>query len=210
MWVSLWEESKTKIGLHLTLLFTSLNFFFTPLLALLLMFPGLEIQKQSGMASGPLGVSLPPTGMPCLEASGKVILFSFWRLLWKLASLIFTKICSFMMLILAVVVMTMLIVCVCVCACVRAYVCVCNCCKIVWRNFLHGCMYRHFVCLCLHLGFSAAHLWVLFFCKFVSLFLVYVRLGLWTSMILCGNYYMLYINFHSFIHPVICTVEPLM
>ena len=83
-----------------TLLSPSLNFFiFTSLLALSdqhldlsFMFPDPELSKQSGMVSRPSGMFLHASRMPCLEASGKVILFSFSKLLWRLTSFSVTKI----------------------------------------------------------------------------------------------------------------------
>ena len=99
---------------------------YTPLLTLSdqhldlsLRFPGQEIINQSGTASGPSGMLLPPSRMPCLKASGKVILFSLSSLLWKLTFLSLTEICSAVMLILAVAVMIMLMV--------REYACVLAC-----------------------------------------------------------------------------------
>ena len=76
--------------------------------------------RKYGMASGPSGMLLPPSGMPCPRASGKLILFSLSRLYWKLTSL--TKICSVMIWILAAAVMVMLLMCVHTCELAWTYV----------------------------------------------------------------------------------------
>ena len=72
-----------------TLLSTSLvSFILSPLLALSdqlqdlsLLFLGLEILELSDTVSEPSSMLLPSSGMPCLEASGKVISFSPSKLL---------------------------------------------------------------------------------------------------------------------------------
>ena len=82
---------------------------------------------------------LPPSGLPWQEASRKVILFSFSKLLWRLTSLDVTGIFSVTFLILVVLVIIILMVCgwvffcvymfvlVCKYMCMPVYVCVCVC-----------------------------------------------------------------------------------
>ena len=91
---------------------------------------------------------LPPSGLPWQEASRKVILFSFSKLLWRLTSLDVTGIFSVTFLILVVLVIIILMVCMCVCVgggCVCMCVCLCVSICVCLCMFVCVCVY---VCVC--------------------------------------------------------------